>query len=76
MLVRPVARCPLPFFFSSWTCQEKIRDYESMFEQLKKMTGTDRLEEVRNIPPCVREYTFFFIFHLLVPFSSFHGRSW
>ena len=26
--------------------QEKIRDYETMFEQLKKMTGTDRLEEL------------------------------
>ena len=27
---------------------DKIKTYETMFDQLKKMTGTDRLEEVRG----------------------------
>ena len=27
---------------------EKISEYEKMFEQLKKMTGAEKLEEVRT----------------------------
>ena len=41
---------------------EKISAYETMFEQLKKMTGADRLEEVRTCSAITLSLLSFFLF--------------
>jgi hypothetical protein len=46
---------------------DKIKTYETMFDQLKKMTGTDRLEEVSGRLADFQNHEIFSIFSIVSP---------